>query len=117
MTLDGDYLVTAAGTTGTVLTVIPGVADPDCVSLRAADGRYFRHVSFRIALNKEEDRELYRRDATFCPQPGAEAGTVRLASLNYPDRYVRVLNGQLRLDPQDAGAVFQQESTFTIARP
>jgi hypothetical protein len=41
---------------------------------------------------------------------------VRLASLNYPDRYVRVLDGQLRLDPQDAGAVFEQESTFTITR-
>ncbi|WP_250008223.1 sigma-70 family RNA polymerase sigma factor [Actinoplanes sp. M2I2] len=112
--LDGNFLVTATGVPGVVLNAIPGVTDAQCVSLRAGDGRWFRHASFRIMLSPEEDRELFRMDSTFCPRPGPGPGTVRLASFNYPDRLVRVVDGQLRLDPQQTDAAFLRSATFTL---
>jgi hypothetical protein len=59
-----------------------GLADPSCYSLESRNfpGSYLRHQSFRIRLSANENTDLYRRDATFCAQPGS--GGVRLASLN-----------------------------------
>ena len=115
--LDGDFLVTATGVPATVLTALPGITDQQCVSLRADDGRWFRHASFNLMLSTEEDRQLFRMDATFCPEPGPEAGTVRLTSFNYPDRYVRIVDGRLRLDTGQGDAAYLRASTFVIGRP
>ncbi|GAA2512958.1 sigma-70 family RNA polymerase sigma factor [Winogradskya humida] len=115
VTLSGDYLVTAAGASGEVVTAGPGIADRSCVSFRDTGGRYLRHASFRIMLSAEEDRELFRMDATFCPQKGAAAGTVRFRSFNYPDRFIRVVAGQLRLDPAETTAAYVAASTFTVS--
>ncbi|MCY1136483.1 sigma-70 family RNA polymerase sigma factor [Actinoplanes sp. Pm04-4] len=112
--LDGEQMVEGTGAEGIVVTAQPGIADQKCLSLRSADGRYVRHASFRIVLNTEEDRDLYRRDATFCPERGAEAGTVRFRSSNYPDRLVRILDGRLRLDPEEKTAAYVQQSTFRL---
>ncbi|MBB4905455.1 AbfB domain-containing protein [Actinophytocola algeriensis] len=59
-----------------------GLADPSCYSLESRNfpGSYLRHQSFRVRLSANENTDLYRRDATFCAQPGS--GGVRLASLN-----------------------------------
>ncbi|MFI6513523.1 AbfB domain-containing protein [Streptosporangium sp. NPDC050855] len=61
-----------------------GLADPTCYSLESRNhpGRYLRHSAFRVRLDPSEATDLYRRDATFCAQPGAAAGSVRLASIN-----------------------------------
>ncbi|MBP2335388.1 hypothetical protein JOF41_001566 [Saccharothrix coeruleofusca] len=59
-----------------------GLADPSCYSFEArnAAGSYLRHSAFRIRLDVNANTDLFRRDATFCAQPGA--GGVRLASVN-----------------------------------
>jgi hypothetical protein len=59
-----------------------GLADPSCYSLESRNfpGSYLRHQSFRVRLSANENTDLFRRDATFCAQPGS--GGVRLASLN-----------------------------------
>ncbi|WP_328475047.1 sigma-70 family RNA polymerase sigma factor [Actinoplanes sp. NBC_00393] len=114
VSLDRDFLVVAAGKPGTVLTVAAGIAESACITLRSADGRFVRHASFRLLLSDEEDAQLFRQDATFCVQPGPDPGTVRFTSSNYPDRFVRVRNGQLRLDPRESGAEFTGSSTFTL---
>ncbi len=59
-----------------------GLADPSCYSLEARNfpGSYLRHQAFRVRLSANENTDLFRRDATFCAQPGT--GGVRLASLN-----------------------------------
>jgi hypothetical protein len=59
-----------------------GLADPSCYSLESRNipGSYLRHQSFRIRLSANENTDLFRRDATFCAQPGS--GGVRLASVN-----------------------------------
>ncbi|OLF09997.1 AbfB domain-containing protein [Actinophytocola xanthii] len=60
-----------------------GLADPSCYTLQARNtGEYLRHAAFRVRLSGDQGTDLFRRDATFCAQPGATAGTVRLASLN-----------------------------------
>jgi hypothetical protein len=62
--------------------VRPGLADPSCYSLEARNfpGSYLRHQSFRVRLAGNDGSDLFRRDATFCAQPGT--GGVRLASIN-----------------------------------
>ncbi|MBL7253515.1 sigma-70 family RNA polymerase sigma factor [Paractinoplanes lichenicola] len=117
VTLNGERLVATSGGPATVITVIPGIADPDCLSMRSADGRYVRHASFRILLNTDENRDLFRRDATFCPRPGPQPGTVRLVSLNYPDRMMHLRGDELWLDPEQAGDAYVEESTFAVTRP
>ena len=59
-----------------------GLADPSCYSLESRNipGSYLRHQAFRVRLSANENTDLFRRDATFCAQPGS--GGVRLASLN-----------------------------------
>ncbi|MFC9252926.1 AbfB domain-containing protein [Amycolatopsis thailandensis] len=59
-----------------------GLADPSCYSLEARNypGQFLRHADFRVRLGANDNTDLFRRDATFCAQPGA--GGVRLASVN-----------------------------------
>ena len=61
-----------------------GLADPGCYSLESRNiaGSYLRHAAFRLRLAANDNTDLFRRDATFCPQPGATSGSVRLASVN-----------------------------------
>ncbi|WP_157751554.1 sigma-70 family RNA polymerase sigma factor [Actinoplanes derwentensis] len=112
--LDGDRLAVMTGTRGVTLTMVPGFTDPRCYSLRSADGRYVRHASFRIVLAGEEDSRLFHEDATFCIVPGAAPGTIRLASANYPDRFVHAPDRQLLLDPGEPAAEYLEDSTFTL---
>ncbi|MEU4623309.1 sigma-70 family RNA polymerase sigma factor [Actinoplanes sp. NPDC023801] len=114
VTLNGEDLVTTTGGAGTRFILQPGMADPACVSLRTADGRYVRHSSFRIVVSRAEDRQLFRQDATFCAQRGAEPGTVRLTSSNYSDRFVRVQNDHFALVPAQTGAGYVEETSFTL---
>ena len=62
--------------------VRPGLADPSCYSLESRNlpGSYLRHAAFRVRLAPNENTDLFRRDATFCTQPGT--GGVRLESIN-----------------------------------
>jgi len=61
-----------------------GLADPSCYSFESRNiaGNYLRHADFRVRLGANENTDLFRRDATFCAQPGASSGSVRLASVN-----------------------------------
>ncbi|MEV6495033.1 AbfB domain-containing protein, partial [Actinoplanes sp. NPDC051633] len=114
--LDGDRLIEAGGVSGLTVTVVRGIADEDCLSLRVADGRYVRHESFGLRLGWDDGGPLFLMDATFCPRPGAEPRSVRLASFNYPGRFVRVRGGLLGLDPEVAGDTYAEETSFLITR-
>lgn len=59
-----------------------GLADPSCYSLEARNypGQFLRHADFRVRLGGNDNTDLFRKDATFCAQPGS--GGVRLASVN-----------------------------------
>ncbi|TQM79331.1 glycosyl hydrolase family 2 [Saccharothrix saharensis] len=59
-----------------------GLAEPSCYSFESRNhpGQYLRHAAFRVRLGASDGTDLFRRDATFCAQPGV--GGVRLASVN-----------------------------------
>jgi hypothetical protein len=77
--------------------VRPGLADPSCYSFEARNvaGNYLRHSAFRVRLSSSENSDLYRRDATFCAQPGSVPGSVRLASINELGTSMRHYNSEV----------------------
>ncbi len=59
-----------------------GLADSSCYSFESRNfpGQFLRHADFRVRLATNENTDLFRKDATFCAQPGT--GGVRFASVN-----------------------------------
>ena len=103
----------SAGLADTTFTLVTGLADATCYSLRFADGRYVRHSSFRLVLATDND-PLFRKDATFCAQPGATSDHTRLQSFNYRDRYVHHRGDEIWLDPDETTGTFLAETSFLI---
>lgn len=97
-------------------TVVPGLADTRCVTLRAADGRYLRHHYLRLRLSTDDGSELFRKDATFCPRPGAVAGSVVLQSSNYPGSVLRHRDGGIWLDGSDGSRAFAGQASFVVRK-
>ncbi|THA39880.1 sigma-70 family RNA polymerase sigma factor [Streptomyces sp. A1547] len=97
-------------------TVIEGLADTRCVTFRAADGRYLRHRDLRLQLSTNEGSELFREDATFCPSPGAVAGSVTLHAHNYPGSVLRHRDGGIWLDGSDGTQAFAGQASFIMRR-
>lgn len=97
-----------------VLHVVPGLADDSCFTFRRDDGRYLRHFDYRLRFDATDDSDLFRDDATFCPQAGQPAGTVRLASKNYPDHVIHRRGTELYIDKPDGSSGFTADSTFTV---
>jgi hypothetical protein len=113
--------VTAASDTATrqraTFTVVAGLADPACVTFRAADGRYLRHYELRLQLSPQDSTALFREDATFCPHPGATATSVTLQSHNYPVLVLRYRDGGFYIDGSDGSAAFARQSSFIVRKP
>jgi hypothetical protein len=103
--------------------VRPGLADPSCYSLESQNfrGSYLRHASFRVSLAPNNQTDLFRRDATFCAQPGT--GGVRLASINELDANVRhhaaevwvATNGGIH--PYDSTTSYPEDVSWAVAAP
>jgi RNA polymerase sigma factor (sigma-70 family) len=98
-------------------TVVRGLADTRCVTFRAADGRYLRHHYLRMRLSADDGSELFREDATFCPRPGAVAGSVTLHAHNYPGSVVRHRDGGIWLDGSDGTRAFAGQASFLVREP
>ncbi|MGW7450384.1 sigma-70 family RNA polymerase sigma factor [Streptomyces sp. NPDC054787] len=97
-------------------TVVRGLADPRCVTFRAADGRFLRHRDLRLRLSADDGSELFREDATFCPRAGAVAGSVTLHAHNYPGSVLRHRDGGIRLDGSDGTPAFAGQASFLVRR-
>lgn len=97
-------------------TVVGGLADTRCVTFRAADGRYLRHRDLRLRLSTNDGSELFREDATFCPRPGAAAGSVTLHAHNYPGSVLRHRDGGIWLDGSDGTRAFAGQASFVVRR-
>ncbi|MFJ8019304.1 sigma-70 family RNA polymerase sigma factor [Streptomyces sp. NPDC096311] len=99
-------------------TFVPGLADPDCYSLRDAAGRYLRHYFFRLRLDANDGSAVFQKDATFCVRSGAADGSVSLESYNFPGRYLRHrADRQLWLDPSENTAAYRSSRSFVVAAP
>ncbi|WP_341719401.1 sigma-70 family RNA polymerase sigma factor [Micromonospora sp. FIMYZ51] len=125
LTVDGDFaaagVVRAASRADVrqraTFTVSRGLANADCVTLRAADGRYLRHSNLRLRLSPNEGTPLFREDATFCPRRGAVDGSVTLQSHNYPALVVRHRDDGYWIDVPDGTSTFGAESSFVVRTP
>ncbi|GAA3079933.1 hypothetical protein GCM10017562_56160 [Streptomyces roseofulvus] len=98
-------------------TVVGGLADARCVTFRAADGRYLRHHYLRLRLSTDDGSALFREDATFCPRPGAVAGSVTLHAHNYPGSVLRHRDGGIWLDGSDGTRAFAGQASFLVRGP
>lgn len=98
-------------------TVVRGLADARCYSLRTADGRYLRHSYLRLQLSADDGTQLFREDATFCAKPGSVAGSVTLQSHNYPGSVLRARDGGIYLDGSDGSPEFARASSFLRRTP
>ncbi|MDP9792793.1 hypothetical protein J2S43_001305 [Catenuloplanes nepalensis] len=110
--VDGLAVITA---NAPALEVVEGLADPACFSFQDGD-RFMRHSGYRLRFDTSDDSDLFRQDATFCPEEGAEPGTVTLRSVNYPDHVVHHRNVELWIDESDNSDDFAESSSFTIHR-
>ncbi|TDU75473.1 sigma-70 family RNA polymerase sigma factor [Streptomyces sp. KS 21] len=125
VTYDGDFaaLGQVSASSGerarqrVTFTVVRGLADTGCVTFRAADGRYLRHHYLRLRLSTDDGSELFREDATFCPRPGAVAGSVTLHAHNYPGSVIRHRDGGIWLDGSDGTRAFAGQASFTVRGP
>ncbi|MBF9130327.1 sigma-70 family RNA polymerase sigma factor [Plantactinospora sp. S1510] len=96
---------------------VPGLADRNCISLRAEDGRYLRHSNWRLRLSEDEGTQLFRGDATFCVRAGTAPGSVSLESANYPGWYLRHRNFELWVDPLTDEPWFRADASFRTRPP
>ncbi|MFJ8661219.1 sigma-70 family RNA polymerase sigma factor [Streptomyces sp. NPDC093795] len=115
LTYAGDFAT--LGREPATFTVVGGLADTRCVTFRAADGRYLRHHYLRLRLSGDDGSELFREDATFCPRPGAVAGSVTLHAHNYPGSVIRHRDGGVWLDGSDGTRAFAGQASFILRRP
>ncbi|MFG3407574.1 sigma-70 family RNA polymerase sigma factor [Streptomyces sp. NPDC048142] len=96
-------------------TVVEELADAQCVTFRAAGGRYLRHRDLRLRLSSNDGSELFREDATFCPRPGAVTGSVTLHAHN-PGSVLRHRDGGIWLDGSDGTRAFAGQASFIVRR-
>lgn len=99
--------------------IVAGLANPSCYSFRGPDNRYLRHRSFLMRLeDSSTNPSTFNEDATFCPHAGAEDGSVRLESHNYPGYFVRVdPDGRVSIAADDGSSAFKAASSFWLAAP
>ncbi|GIF16744.1 hypothetical protein Ate01nite_67760 [Actinoplanes teichomyceticus] len=98
-------------------TAVAGLADATCFSFRTDDGRYLRHYELLAYTHPANNTPIFREDATWCPQPGVPAGSVRLRSHNYPQFYLRWTGTELRINYVKETAEFQRTTSFRIRSP
>jgi hypothetical protein len=91
-----------------------GLADSTCYSFESRNfpGQFLRHAAFRVRLNPNDGGDLLRRDATFCAQPGASAGSVRLASVNELGASVRHYAEEVWVASSGGAHVYDSPGSF-----
>jgi hypothetical protein len=102
---------------GATFEAVAGLAGTGCVSFRVTDGRYLRHSSWRLRLDRDNGTALFRGDATFCPRRGSIPGTTSWESQNYPGWFLRHVGDVLWVDRSDASAGFGEDSSFRVRAP
>jgi hypothetical protein len=95
-------------------TIVNGLASPACYSFQARNGQFLRHRDWRLRVDVNAGDPTFRADATFCAVDGSVAGSVALASYNYPSRRIRHRDFVLWLDTYQDTATFRADSSFSV---
>jgi YVTN family beta-propeller protein len=93
-----------------------GLSDPSCISLEAVApaGQLLRHQGYRLKLGENDGSEVFKNDATFCPEAGLDGTGVTLRSKNFPERVLRHINYELWIDPVVPDPDFAADATFEL---
>ena len=96
-----------------------GLADSTCVSLESTvtPGQWLRHQGYRIKLAASDGSDLFKGDATFCPEVGLAGSGISLRSKNFPARVLRHRNSELWIDPVETTGTFPADATFVRRAP
>jgi hypothetical protein len=86
--------------------VVSGLADPQCFSFRAADGRYLRRSAERLRLSEEERSDRFRSDATLCPRRGTVPQSIALEFFGRPGSFLRHDGDLIRVGELDVSGTF-----------
>ncbi len=91
-----------------------GLADAACVSLESVSspGRWLRHGGYRLQLGTSDNSDLFKADATFCPEAGLAGSGLSLRSKNFPGYVMRHRTAQIWIDPQAADTSFTGSASF-----
>jgi hypothetical protein len=108
---------TAQAKRDATFTVVNGLASPSCYSFQTRDGLFLRHRDYRLRVDANTGDATFRGDATFCAVDGSVAGSVALASYNYPARRIRHRDFALLLDTYQDTAAFRADSSFQLTAP
>jgi hypothetical protein len=97
---------------GTPLFGVPIGDGGPIVRLRPADTRsgFVRHFEFVLRVDRDP-RELADTQFRFVPGHAGE-GTESIQSVNFPDRYVRAVDGVVRLDPVENTTAYAGQASF-----
>ena len=85
---------------------VSGLADPNCYSFRAADGRFLRRSAERLRLSEEERSDRFRSDATLCARRGAIPQSIALEFFGRPGSYVSHDGDLIRAGRLDISGAF-----------
>ena len=97
--------------------VVAGFADATCVSLRATDGRFLRHSSWRLRLSPRTAPSCSgaTRPSACGRRPRTDRSSWR--SRNYPGWFVHRRGTELWVDHADGSAAFLADSSFRVRPP
>ncbi len=98
-------------------TIVNGLASPACYSLQTKSGLFLRHRDWRVRAELNTGDPAFRADATFCPVPGSVAGSISLASYNYPGHRIRHRDYALWLETYQDTPLFRADSSFRVTAP
>lgn len=67
-----------------------------------------------LRADRNDGKAVFKKDATFCSRASGFSGAVMLESVNYPGRYLRHKDFQLRLDPYQYDSQYASDSAFRV---
>ncbi|WP_420593840.1 AbfB domain-containing protein [Deinococcus sp.] len=97
--------------------VVPGLADPSCISLAAINvaGSYLRHASNRLRIDSDTGGS-FKADATFCARNALDGnGGLSLEASNLPGFFVHQRGNEVWLDRNDNSAGFKTDATWAVS--
>ncbi len=78
--------------------IVPGLADPDAVSIMSIFGAFLCHEGNNVFFNANDGSEGFAADATWWFQPGlADATAISIESYNQPGMYIGRIFGTVGL--------------------
>ncbi|MEM7532122.1 MAG: AbfB domain-containing protein [Chloroflexota bacterium] len=99
--------------------VVPGLADPDMVSLQVnnASGAYVVATPDGVTLQGPDSIGNFLAEATFNVLDGLAGVGISFESLAYPEHYLRHSNSVLQLNASDDSQLFMEDASFNDVMP